>query len=177
MPQELAPKRLNYCRSLRKEVTARDILLIKLPGRDVRREFPKMKLFLFNRGKKKQRGGFSLVEAAFSIGLLSFGILTLAPMLALGLKTSRLARDDRATAQIAQTLIEEAEQGTLAPGTVYLDFEGAPCSSPQAAYRAQSTSVPLAGNAALDRLTLQVTPLGAPDRARTYAVVFQAPAP
>jgi type II secretory pathway pseudopilin PulG len=75
--------------------------------------FPKMNSFRIRSVGKKQRGGFSLVEATFSIGLLSFGFLTLAPLLALGLKTARHARDDRATAQIAQTLIEDAKQGTL----------------------------------------------------------------
>jgi hypothetical protein len=101
--------------------------------------------------------------------------MTLTPLLTLGMKTARLARDDRDTAQIAQTLTEEARQGTLASGTVYLDFEGAACSSDQAVYAVQSTSQTVAGEASLTRLTLRVTPLGAPDRARIYAVVFQAP--
>jgi uncharacterized protein (TIGR02598 family) len=134
-----------------------------------------MKPFYFGRDPGRRRGGFSLVEATFSIGLVSFGLLTLAPLLAFGLKTSRLARDDRATAQIAQTLVEEAKQGTLASGTVYLDFEGASCSSAQAVYLAQATSLPL--TTTLSRLTLRVTPVGAPDRVRIYAVVFQAPPP
>jgi len=138
---------------------------------------PKMKSFLIHLAGKKQRGGFSLVEATFSIGLLSFGFLTLAPLLALGLKTARLARDDRATAQIAQTLIEDAKQGTLTSGTVYLDIQGTALNSAQtAAYTAQSTSVmSYQGNTSLTQMTLRVTPLGAPDRVRTYAVVFQAP--
>ena len=40
-----------------------------------------MNSFCIGSGKKKQRGGFSLVEATFSIGLLSVGFLTLAPLL------------------------------------------------------------------------------------------------
>jgi len=135
-----------------------------------------MKSFRRFSGRKRRRDGFSLVEATFSIGLLSFGLLSLAPLLALGLKTARGARDDRATAQIAQTLIQEAKQGTLPSGTVYLDIQGDTLSSSQsAAYSAQSTSQPMAGNTFLTRLTLRVTPLGALDRARTYAVVYQAP--
>ena len=135
-----------------------------------------MNSFRINSGEKKQRGGFSLVEATFSIGLLSFGFLSLAPLLALGLKTARLARDDRATAQVAQTLIEEAKQGTLSPGTVYLDIQGTALNSAQtAAYTAQSISQTVVGSASLTRLTLQVTPLGAPNRARIYAVVSQTP--
>jgi len=135
-----------------------------------------MNSFRIGSGGKRQRGGFSLVEATFSIGLVSFGVLTLAPLLALGLKTARLARDDRATAQIAQTLTEEAKQGTLASGTVYLDIQGTPLSSAQtAAYTAQSTSQTVAGSGSLTQLKLQITPLGAPDRTRIYAVVFQTP--
>jgi uncharacterized protein (TIGR02598 family) len=134
-----------------------------------------MKLFRIRSGQKMQRGGFSLVEATLSIGLLSFGFLTLTPLLSLGLKTSRVARDDRVTAQIAQTLIEEARQGTLTPGTpLYLDIQGATLSSAQtAAYIAQSTTLAIPGS--LTQMKLQITPLGAPDRARTYAVVYQTP--
>jgi uncharacterized protein (TIGR02598 family) len=136
-----------------------------------------MNSFRIYSGEKTHRGGFSLVEATFSIGLLSFGFLTLAPLLALGMKTARLARDDRATAQIAQTLIEEARQGTLVSGTVYLDIQGTTLGSAQTAvYTAQSTLItPYLGNALLKQMTLKVTPLGAPDRTRIYAVVFQAP--
>jgi uncharacterized protein (TIGR02598 family) len=136
-----------------------------------------MNSFRIGSGGKKQRGGFSLVEATFSIGLFSFGFLVLAPLLALGLKTARLARNDRATAQIAQTLIEEAKQGTLATGTVYLDIQGTVLNSAQAAaYTAQNTPVtPYLGNASLTQMTIRVTPLGAPDRVRIYAVVFQVP--
>jgi len=133
-----------------------------------------MNSFRINSGGKMHRGGFSLVEATFSIGLMSFGFLTLAPLLAMGLKSARLSQNDRATAQIAQTLMQEAQQGTPATGTVYLDFNGAPCTSSQAAFTAQGTVQTVVGNASLTRMTLQVTPLGAPDRARTYALVYQA---
>jgi len=134
-----------------------------------------MNSFRINSVGKRQRGGFSLVEATLSVGLLSFGFLALAPLLAVGLKSARLAQNDRATAQIAQTLMQEAQQGTLPSGTVYLNFEGNPCNASQAAYRAQSTSQNVAGSASLTRLAVHVTPVGAPDRARTYALVFQAP--
>ncbi len=130
---------------------------------------------IFDFGKKKKRGGFSLVEATFSLGLLSSAFLILAPLLALGFKTARLARDNRATAEIAQTLIEKARQGTLATGTAHLDFQGNVCTSDQAVFTEKSTLAPFAGNTMLTQLTLQVTPMGAPDRVRTYAVVFQAP--
>jgi uncharacterized protein (TIGR02598 family) len=129
----------------------------------------------FSNGGRRQRGGFSLVEATFSIGLMSFGFLTMAPLLSVGLKTARGARDDRATAQIAQTLVQEAEQGTLPAGAVYFDSGGANCGAAQAAYTAQSTTQLVAGSPALTQVALRVVPLGAPERARTYAVVFQSP--
>jgi type II secretory pathway pseudopilin PulG len=131
-----------------------------------------MKSFNLSHRKKLRRGGFSLVEATFSIGLLSCGFLTLAPLLALGFKTARVARDNQDTAQIASTLVEEAEQGSLVSGTTYLDFEGATCTSAQAAYSAQSTVLAVTGSTSLSQLTLRLTPLGAPDHARIYAVIF-----
>ncbi len=136
-----------------------------------------MKPFCCHRGPQHKRGGFSLVEATFSLGLMSCGFLTLAPLLVVGMKTARLARDDQATAQIAQTLIEDAKQGTLPSGTVYLDIQGTlVTSAPTAAYSVQSVSVtPYSGSPALTQMTLRVTPLGAPARMRTYAVVFPAP--
>jgi type II secretory pathway pseudopilin PulG len=133
-----------------------------------------MKFFLSTLAKQR-RGGFSLVESAFSIGLISFGILTLVPLLAVGMKSSRYARSDRQEAQIAETLVEEAKQGTLTPGTTYLDVNGMPCTAAQAAFRAEPTPVSVGGAGGLSRLSLKLTPLGAPDRARTYVVVFQAP--
>ena len=104
---------------------------------------------------------------------MSFGLLSLVPLLALGMKTSRFARDDRTAGQIAQTLVEEAKQGTLATQTVYFDETGASCSAAAAVYTAQASVQSF--QAPLYRVTLLVTPVGAPDRVRKYAVVFQAP--
>ena len=112
------------------------------------------------------------MEASLSLGLISFGFLTLVPLLALGLKTARLGRDDRATAQIAQTLIEEGKQGTLSAGTMALDFQGNPAGSSPTVYTAQTTFLPVTGSTTLTQMTLRITPLGAPDRARTYAVIM-----
>jgi type II secretory pathway pseudopilin PulG len=115
------------------------------------------------------------VEATLSLGLLSFSLLTLAPLMAIGLKTARHAHDNRDTAQIAQSLIEEAKQGALASGTVYLDNQANPTTASQAAYTAQCTLQTVSNNTALDRWTLRIAPTGAPDRARIYAVVVSAP--
>ena len=104
---------------------------------------------------------------------MSFGLLTLVPMLSLGMKSSRFARDDRTTGQIAQTLVEQAKQGTLGTGLMYYDETGALCNAAQAVYTAQPALAPFASS--LSEVTLRVTPLSAPDRARTYAVVFQGP--
>jgi Tfp pilus assembly protein PilV len=135
-----------------------------------------MKSFRIQSGEREKKGGFTLAEAIFSIGVFSFGFLSLAPMLALGLKLARQARDDRGTALVAQTLIEEAKQGTLASGTVYLDDQGTALNSSQAAvYAAQSTSQTATASASLTQLTLQITPLGAPGRVRIYAALFPTP--
>ena len=132
-----------------------------------------MKLFSAHAGKGRTRGGFSLVEATIAIGIMSFGLLTLVPLLVIGMKSSRFARDDRTTGQIAQTLVEEAKQGTLGTAPIYYDETGELCNAAQAAYAAQSAVAPFAPS--LSQVTLRVTPLGAPDRARTYVVVFQGP--
>ena len=110
------------------------------------------------------------MEASFTIGILSFSLLTLGPLLGMGMKTVRLARDDRASAQIARTLIEEAKQGTLGTNTVYLDDQGTACSPLTAAFVVQPVTQ-ATGNSA-SQLTLRVTPIGAPGRARVYAVVL-----
>lgn len=132
-----------------------------------------MKLFFAHIDKRRARGGFSLVETSLSIGIMSFGLLTLVPLLSLGMKSSRFARDDRTTGQIAQTLVEQAKQGTLGTGLMYYDETGALCNAAQAAYTAQPVLAPFASS--LSEVTLRVTPIGAPDRARIYAVVFQGP--
>lgn len=129
-----------------------------------------MKRFRFHRGSRSARGGFNLVEASFSIGIMSVGFLTLAPLLGFGLKTSRWARDDRISAAIARTLAEEERQGTLGGGTAYLDEQGQPCRPQDAAFVVQPVTQP-AGNSATE-LTLRVTPVGAPGHARVYAVVL-----
>jgi len=131
-----------------------------------------MKLSLLRCRRDNTRGGFSLVETTLSLGVLSVGFLTLASLLAVGLNTAKRAHGSRDTTQIAQSLVEEAKQGTLVAGTTYFDFQGNPISSSQAAYLAQSAFQPVTGNATLTRLTLRIMPLGAPDQARNYAVVF-----
>ncbi|HEX4140658.1 MAG TPA: hypothetical protein VHY09_09945 [Candidatus Methylacidiphilales bacterium] len=131
-----------------------------------------MKRIRFHRGSRSARGGFNLVEISFTLGILSLAAVTLGPLLGVGLKTSRGARDDRASAQIARTLAEEAKQGTLGSGPVYLDDQGAACSPLNAAFVAQPVTQS-AGNS-VSQLALRVTPVGAPGHARVYAVVLPA---
>ncbi len=136
-----------------------------------------MNSFRITTGEKKKKAGFGLVEATFSIGVISFGFLSLAPLLALGIKAARVPRDERVSAQIAEQLVEQARQGTLAPTPIYLDDQGAVLTSEQAAaFTAQGTSQAAPGGA-LTELTLRVTPTGAPDRARVYAIVYPTPTP
>jgi uncharacterized protein (TIGR02598 family) len=132
-----------------------------------------MKHFSAHAGRRRTRGGFSLVESTLSIGIISFGLLTLVPLLALGMKSSRFARDDRTTGQIAQTLVQQAEQGTLGAAPLYYDETGAASSVSGAAFTAQAAIQPYATS--LSQVTLRITPIGAPERARTYAVVFPSP--
>ena len=136
-----------------------------------------MKQFRFKLGRQR-RGGFSLVEGVLSLGIMSFGFLALAPLLVLGLGSAHVARENRATAQIAATLIEEAKQGTLGAGPVYFDSTTQPCALNQAVYAVQPVEQPVAvagGTEPLTRLTLRVTPMGMPGAARTYADVFPTP--
>jgi uncharacterized protein (TIGR02598 family) len=129
-----------------------------------------MKGSCFHHGRCSERGGFNLVEVCFTIGVLSLAIVTLGPLLGMGLKTSRGARDDRMSAQIARTLTEEAKQGTLGTATVYLDDQGAACDPLNAAFVAQP--VTRGAGSVASQLALRVTPVGAPGRARVYAVVL-----
>jgi uncharacterized protein (TIGR02598 family) len=141
-----------------------------------------MKPFFYRSSRNRPKRGFNLVETTLSLGVMSFGFLALVPLLALGTKTAWQARDNRASTQIAQTLIEEARQGMLSSGTIYLDADENRCAHAQAIYTVQATLQPVTGNPTGDmetsspqRLTLHITPTGAPDRARTYAVVLPMP--
>jgi uncharacterized protein (TIGR02598 family) len=127
-----------------------------------------MKIFRPSRMKSCQ--GFSLVEAALSLGILSFGMLSLTPLVGLGLTSERQARDGQLTAQIAQTLTEQAREGTLTNGSGFCDNQGALCSSSTACYETQTTETMLAGNCM--RVTIRITPIGNPNRPQDYAVVL-----
>jgi Tfp pilus assembly protein PilV len=122
---------------------------------------------------RKNRLGFSLVEAALSVGVLSFGFLSLGPILGLGLTSARQGRDSRISAQIAENLSDEARQGTSIAGTAYCDDTGAACPQAVARYRTQTTLSALAGNCT--QLAVQVTPLATPNRPFHYAVVLPPP--
>jgi type II secretory pathway pseudopilin PulG len=132
-----------------------------------------MKLFRKRYGADHRQRGFSLVEATLSIGFFSFAFLTLTPLLVLGLKSARMARDNRIAGQIAQTLVEEAKQGALPATPEYLDGQGSPCAVTAAIYTVTTRTV--SQNSSLSQLLLKITPTGAPDRVRTYAILFSPP--
>jgi Tfp pilus assembly protein PilV len=125
---------------------------------------------LFRTAPRKNRLGFSLVEASISIGVLSLGFLSLGPMLGLGLASARQVRDGEMAVQIARDLAAEAREATLAPGSGYCDSEGTPCAKSDARFITQTTKTALAGNCT--RLTIRVTPVDAPNRSSSYAVVL-----
>jgi uncharacterized protein (TIGR02598 family) len=124
----------------------------------------------FRSARTKSRLGFSLVEAALSVGVLSFGFLSLVPMLGLGLASTHQARDNRISAQIAQGLADQAREGTLTAGTAYCDNEGAACLQSGASYQTVTTLGTMAGGCT--RLAVQVTPVATPNRPLDYAVVL-----
>ena len=139
-----------------------------------------MKRFFSLTRPRKNRLGFTLVEAVLSVGVISFGFLALAPLLAVGMSGARQARENRTTAQIAATLIEQAKQGNLTTGTSYFDSTGNASTAAQAAYRAQESISACSGTSAaggpLNRLILQVSPMDSANGVRNYADVYL-PAP
>jgi uncharacterized protein (TIGR02598 family) len=127
----------------------------------------------FRPARIKNDRGFSLVEASLSVGVLGFGVLSLAPMLGVGLTGARQARDSRISAQIAETLSDEARDGTLTAGTTYCDDQGVSCPAAVACYQIQTTQDALAGSCT--RLTIQVTPIAARSRPLDYVAVLPPP--
>jgi len=107
--------------------------------------------------------------------MLSFGFLSLIPLLALGAKTAHQAHDNRLTAQIAENMTEDIRQGALSPGIFHLDADGRTCPADRAIYTVDAALQPVEGAPGSQRLTLRIAPRGTPDRARTYAAVLPAP--
>jgi len=111
------------------------------------------------------------VEATFSIGLMSFGFLTLAPLLALGMKTAgwrgmtgfRANRPD---------VDRGSQAGNARVRARFIWMSKAPPAvPPKRPTRCKATSQSLATSP--QPLPFGSTPIGAPDHARIYAVVFQ----
>jgi type II secretory pathway pseudopilin PulG len=126
--------------------------------------------------RRTARQGFSLVEGVFSLGVMSFGFLALAPLLVVGMKGAQAARETRTSAVIATGLAEQARQGVAVTGRLYFDSAGQSCAVASAAYLAQATVQPLSPPATtLSIASLRVTPLGRPANVRTYADVFPTP--
>ena len=79
---------------------------------------------------RKRRAAFSLVEVTFSIGIVAFGFVTTLGLLPTGLTTFRRAMDASIGSQIAQHVINDAQQtdfGLLTSGPQslrYFDDEG-----------------------------------------------------
>jgi uncharacterized protein (TIGR02598 family) len=124
----------------------------------------------FRTASRKSRLGFSLVEGAFSLGILSFGFLSLAPVLGLGLDSARTARDRQVSAQIAETLEEQAREGALTTGSASFDSQAQPCAPAGAPFQVTTTETALPGNCT--RVTIQVAPADSPGRPLDYAVVL-----
>ncbi len=127
----------------------------------------------FRPAPRKSRLGFSLVEASTSIGVLGLGLVSLTPLLGLGLTSARQSRDGQLAVQIARDVATEAREGTLAADPGYRDSEGNVCSSADARFTIQTAETNLVGKCM--RLTIRVTSLNAPTRPSSYAVVLPPP--
>jgi uncharacterized protein (TIGR02598 family) len=127
----------------------------------------------FRTSPRKSRLGFSLIESAFSVGILSFGFLSLAPVLGLGLDSARAARDRQLSAQIAETLEDQAREGALPAGSSGFDDQGEPCAQAVAQFQAATSETALPGNCT--RVIIQVTAADSPGRPLDYAVVLPKP--
>ncbi len=119
---------------------------------------------------KKSRLGFSLIETAFSMSIFSFGVLSLAPVMGLGLTSAREARDRQLGAQIAETLADQAREGALPAGTSTFDDQGETCAAASARFQSTATETTLPGNCI--RVLIKITPVNAPNRPVVYAVVL-----
>lgn len=115
------------------------------------------------------RSGHSLVEVTLALGIISSGLLTLIPLMTIGMEQTRQAQDNRMAAQIAQSFVEEARQGVLNAGTYYLDNQGESCSNAQAVYRVVAKNSVTSSGAML--LNLQIIPVGSPQSALSYAAL------
>jgi len=60
--------------------------------------------------KLRKRGGFSLIEIALAIGVLSFGMLATVGLLPIGMSTFHQAIDTSIGAQVVQRVINDARQ-------------------------------------------------------------------
>jgi uncharacterized protein (TIGR02598 family) len=58
----------------------------------------------------RKRKGFTLVEVTIAMGVVAFGFITILGLLPAGLKTFRSAMDSSVGAQIAQKVINDAQQ-------------------------------------------------------------------
>ena len=76
-------------------------------------------------------------------------------------------------AQIARTIEAEAQDATLVTGSGFCDGDGNACAPTSARFLTQATETALAGNCT--RLAIQVTPVDAPNRPSSYAVVLPPP--
>ncbi|HSI84972.1 MAG: Verru_Chthon cassette protein B [Candidatus Methylacidiphilales bacterium] len=82
------------------------------------------------KGRRAGRGGFSLAEVIISLGVVSFGMLSILGMLPVGLSMFNKARSNTVEAQIVQGISNEilltdfGHLAAMADQTFYFDNEG-----------------------------------------------------
>lgn len=115
-----------------------------------------MRLHPVKRGVSKSVRGFSLVEVALAMGIISFAFVTVFGLLPVGLDVSRRAIDTTVAGQITQQMINQAQQTdfsglpNLAAASVasplVFDDQGSKAADPAlASYRAVYRVTPSAG--------------------------------
>ncbi|NJK90512.1 MAG: Verru_Chthon cassette protein B [Blastochloris sp.] len=136
-----------------------------------------------NSFSRQQRRGFSLIEVTMSLGIISIGMMALVAMLPLGLKAFKSSVDMTLQAQIAQSILNQAQQikfsnlGDL-DGTFYFDAEGAllpnktgAAFETEVAFPETRTRVPSNnGREELEPLTtisITIKPMTSPERSKT----------
>lgn len=131
----------------------------------------------------RKSGGFSLVEVAMAMAIVSFTLVSILGLLPMGLSNFRQAMNTTVESQIVQGLTSELRLTSfqnLANGTTYYDADGnALTSSVGAIYTATTTFGPVAGTsypvnltANADAVTIVITNKTQPGPGHTYTFIL-----
>lgn len=150
-----------------------------------------MKTTVKRRHPRRGEAGFSLVETAMAVGLLSFALIAVIGLQPVGLTTLRSSQDSTTETQIVRMMAGEIGQTDFAQienyeaSPVYFDADGQRVDDPGASrYRLQAKVVPVSSDfspfpsappdigSSLKTVRLEITllPAGTPGRVHTFHV-------